>query len=223
MTIRWLAALALFVPLSCMADTSCPFGTPVPRDWQHAYTRAMAFRVPAVVTAHGQESFDTTVDRVEVAGVSLWIESGILAMFADEREATPGNRWPRKVTEPAHGKRGTIVATLPTDDDGMGVRVTAAFNDEAGRLVACRIIESARPLERVGELTLVGIFSTGERPCAVLRGVAAQRRVCIGDYVTRDFGRIDKVDADSVEIQEILRNRKGGWKERRTRLALAPR
>ena len=221
---RILVAFLLALPSSCAAAGTCAFGTPVPAGWQTVWTRAMTFRVPAS-TAPGVrkiDSFDTTVDALDLPGVTLEIESGIAALFTSDAEREPAGRSSRAVVAPAPGRRGAVIGTWPLDDDGgFAVRMEARFDDEAGRVTACRIVESARPLERIAELRLLGVVTIGERRCAVLRGVGIERRACVGDYVTREYGRLDAVNADSADVLEILPNGKGGWRERRTTLRLA--
>ncbi|HJU40988.1 MAG TPA: pilus assembly protein PilP [Tahibacter sp.] len=220
---RLLAAFALMLPLPSLAADTCAFGTPVPRDWTTVWTRAMVFRVPSTSAAAVRriDSFDTTIDVIDVPGVSVEIESGIAALFTRDDELTPAGRALRTVVAPAPGRRGEIVGTWPFDDDGhFAARMVASFDDDAGRLTACRIVESARPLERITELRLLGVVAIGERRCAVLRGFAIERRACVGDYVTREYGQLDAVGTDSADVVEVLPNGKGGWRERRTTLRL---
>lgn len=79
---------------------------------------------------------------------------------------------------------------------------------------ACAVVRSARLLEPVSELSAMRLARSGPKRCATLRNVeSVERNVCVGDIVTRDFGKIEKITAAGVELVELHPNGRGGWKE----------
>ena len=79
---------------------------------------------------------------------------------------------------------------------------------------ACAVMRSARLLEPVSELSAIRSARSGPKRCATLRNVdGVERNVCVGDIVTRDFGKIEKITAAGVELVELHPNGRGGWKE----------
>jgi len=46
------------------------------------------------------------------------------------------------------------------------------------------------------------------------------RRVQVGNYMGKNFGRIIRIDTDKIELMEIVPDKPGAWREQQTTLAL---
>lgn len=222
-TMRWMMIAALLSSTPAFAE--CDLSHPPPPAWKRVYLRAASLQLPPDMAGRERDSFDTYVDDYRAPGLAVRIESGMPWLLPDGSEISPQAGKPARVAY-RQGESGgrEIVADwrAPTAPDVM-VRVVARYDDATAEAKACDIVASVRPLDDVGSLRVVRVEPPPERGCARVAGAAGQRRVCIGDYVTINYGKITKVDKRGVEIVELLLNGKGGWRERMTTLAVAPR
>lgn len=79
----------------------------------------------------------------------------------------------------------------------------------------------AQPLR---ELFLTGTFRQGQSWVALLRSGAVVHILKVGDYLGPDFGRVQAVDQDGLDLRELKRDAQGQWGEqmRRWRVGAAP-
>lgn len=82
------------------------------------------------------------------------------------------------------------------------------------------------PLEQIPleSLTLVGTlrFADAPAPTALLDdGQGEIHKVNTGDYIGQDFGRVVRITADTVFIEETIQDEQGGWVKRPRQLKLA--
>ena len=79
----------------------------------------------------------------------------------------------------------------------------------------------AQPLR---ELFLTGTFRQGQTWLALLRSGTVVHTLKVGDYLGPDFGRVQAVDQDGLDLRELKRDAQGRWAEqtRRWRVGAAP-
>lgn len=75
----------------------------------------------------------------------------------------------------------------------------------------------------IDELAMVGTLSNNSKMFALIRGPEGIYRVKAGDYLGRNHGRIVSINADRIEVVEIVPDGDGGWSERPQILPLKER
>ncbi|MCK9237803.1 MAG: pilus assembly protein PilP [Thiopseudomonas sp.] len=70
---------------------------------------------------------------------------------------------------------------------------------------------------------MVGTLANKEGLYALIRGGDGVHRVRAGDYLGRNHGRITEINADAVEVVELVPDGEGGWLERPRTLMLQER
>ena len=74
----------------------------------------------------------------------------------------------------------------------------------------------------IAELRMVGVLAGGGRRIAVLRDpVGHVHRVRVGDYVGRDFGRVQTIGDAGLDLLESIADGSGGWVRRARALPLS--
>lgn len=106
----------------------------------------------------------------------------------------------------------------PTSDEG---------EDEDGSApeqVEPDLDRESEPLEEfaLGNLEMVGMLQREGRTMALVRDETGQvHRVAAGDYMGRNYGQVDQVTADRIELTEIVPSGDGGWVERPRTITLS--
>ncbi len=80
------------------------------------------------------------------------------------------------------------------------------------------------PLEQfsLGNLQMVGMLQREGQTMALVRDEAGEvHRVTPGDYMGRNYGQVDQVTAESIELTEIVPSGDGGWVERPRTITLS--
>ena len=83
-----------------------------------------------------------------------------------------------------------------------------------------------RPRERLesqalSELTMVGVLERGGIYAALVEdGFGEIHRVAIGNYMGRNYGRIEFISSTQISVRTIVPSGSGGWVERPQSLAL---
>lgn len=70
---------------------------------------------------------------------------------------------------------------------------------------------------------MVGSLSNAEGMYALVRGAGGVHRIRIGDYLGRNHGKVVAIDANKVEVLEIVPDGDGGWLERPRSMSLTER
>ena len=87
--------------------------------------------------------------------------------------------------------------------------------------------DEARPKEylesfALGTLMMVGTLGRDGQTWALIQDeTGSVNRVTVGNYMGRNYGRIESVSATQIEIMEIVPTGDGGWIERPTTVGLA--
>jgi len=79
-----------------------------------------------------------------------------------------------------------------------------------------------QPLEALalGELFFTGTFRQGSAWVALIRSGRVVHTVKVGDYLGPDWGRVQAVDQDGLDLRELKRNGQGLWSEQLRRWAV---
>jgi len=75
----------------------------------------------------------------------------------------------------------------------------------------------------IDSFEMVGTLSKNSELYALLSGAGGVHRVKIGDYLGLNYGRIVLIDADKLDVVEIVPDGQGGWLERPRSLLLRER
>jgi len=75
----------------------------------------------------------------------------------------------------------------------------------------------------IDSFEMVGTLSNSSGLYALLSGEGGVHRVTIGDYLGLNYGRIVLIDADRMDVVEIVPDGQGGWLERPRSLLLKER
>jgi len=75
----------------------------------------------------------------------------------------------------------------------------------------------------IDSFEMVGTLSNNHGLYALLNGAGGVHRVKIGDYLGLNYGRIVSIDADRMDVVEIVPDGQGGWLERPRSLLLRER
>jgi len=75
----------------------------------------------------------------------------------------------------------------------------------------------------IDSFEMVGTLANSHGRYALLSGAGGVHRVKIGDYLGLNYGRIVLIDADKMEVVEIVPDGQGGWLERPRSLLLKER
>jgi len=75
----------------------------------------------------------------------------------------------------------------------------------------------------IDSFQMVGTLSNNQELYALLSGAGGVHRVKIGDYLGLNYGRVVLIDADRLDVVEIVPDGQGGWLERPRSLLLRER
>jgi len=75
----------------------------------------------------------------------------------------------------------------------------------------------------IDSFEMVGTLANSHERYALLSGAGGVHRVKIGDYLGLNYGRIVLIDADRMDVVEIVPDGQGGWLERPRSLLLKER
>ena len=74
----------------------------------------------------------------------------------------------------------------------------------------------------IAQLQMVGVLAGGDRRVALLRDPGGHvHRVRVGDYVGRDFGRVQTIGDAGLDLVESIADGSGGWVRRSRALPLS--
>jgi len=73
----------------------------------------------------------------------------------------------------------------------------------------------------IGQIAMVGTLSQGSRLYGLVRDPnGGVHRVQLGDYMGTDFGKIQSINENKIELLEIVGDGTGGWVERERTMSL---
>jgi len=104
-------------------------------------------------------------------------------------------------------------------------KLTVALKQEARQLnplLASELNRRKEPLEAypLDNMAMVGSFTRGGRPFALLRVDNLIYQVKVGDYLGQNYGRITKIGETEVSLREVVQDAAGEWTERMSSLQL---
>ncbi|HNT40163.1 MAG TPA: pilus assembly protein PilP [Rubrivivax sp.] len=104
-------------------------------------------------------------------------------------------------------------------------KLTVALRQEARQLnplLASELNRRKEPLEAypLDNMTMVGSFSRGGKPHALLRVDSLLYQVKVGDYLGQNYGRITQIGETELTLREVVQDAVGEWTERISTLQL---
>ncbi|MCC7152594.1 MAG: pilus assembly protein PilP [Rubrivivax sp.] len=83
-------------------------------------------------------------------------------------------------------------------------------------LLASELNRRKEPLEAypLDNMTMVGSFSRGGKPHALLRVDNLLYQVKVGDYLGQNYGRITQIGETELSLREVVQDAAGEWTER---------
>ncbi len=104
-------------------------------------------------------------------------------------------------------------------------KLTVALKQEARQLnplLASELNRRKEPLEAypLDNMSMVGSFTKGGRPYALLRVDNLLYQVKVGDYLGQNYGRITKIGETEISLREVVQDAAGEWTERMSSLQL---
>lgn len=204
----------------------CDFSRAPPPGWRRMDTEALSLYLPRDAYAKKVDGFDTSLRRFEADGLAVDIESGFDHLVKFDEPGSVSRLLGgapaavlTEVDERGGGRIGAGWSHLGTEEY-LAASLSIRVRDASRWDDACRIATSVRLHGAVEQLQLVriGITHAGQRFAELRDGDAAPRRLFVGDYACEDWGRISAIDARTVTITQLVRDRQGGFDERVTRL-----
>jgi len=104
-------------------------------------------------------------------------------------------------------------------------KLSVAIKQEARQpnsLLASELSRRKEPLEAypLDNMTMVGSFSRGGKPHALLRVDNLLYQVKVGDYLGQNYGRITQIGETELSLREVVQDAVGEWTERVSTLQL---
>ncbi len=156
-----------------------------------------------------------------LAGCSGDVEELQLWMEAKRREAKPNVP---KLQAPSKFDPEPYTS-LQAVDPFSTQKLSVALKQETRQLnplLASELNRRKEPLEAypLDNMEMVGSFTRGSQPHALLRVDNLLYQVKVGDYLGQNYGRITKIGETELSLREVVQDAAGEWTERISTLQL---
>jgi len=162
----------------------------------------------------------------QVLTISLWLMCGVMLVACGSSQKTELHAYIEDVLARPPGK----IEPLPTPQPYQAYKYSSA-KLRSPFMVPKKISGGYKPdmnrpkqeLEAfaLDALHLVGTVGTGVNTWALIAAPNGSiYKISVGGYLGRDYGRVEKIEKDRIEVLDTVQDGEGGWKQRPTNLKL---